>query len=170
MTDSGRDPRAHLDLLELDALRGGDALPAAAAAHLAWCADCAAQLAALRELEMALRAAPAHPAATERDAAILASASWHAARVRRSRRRLLLPAAAAAAVAVLAVAALLDTRRPQPATVELASAPAARGRAADLDADGRITVLDAFALARANADAAEVDAVLDQAVALENWR
>jgi hypothetical protein len=170
MTDSGRDPQAHLDLLELDALRAGEPVPAAARAHLAWCAECAAGLAELNDLQAALRVAPAAAAATPRDAAILGNAAWHAARVRRARRRVLLPAAAAAAVAALAIAALLDARRPQSTTIELASAPAARVRAEDFDADGRVTVLDAFALARANADAAEVDAVLDQAVALENWR
>jgi hypothetical protein len=170
MTDSGRDPQAHLDLLELDALRAGESLPAAARAHLAWCAECAAGLAELKDLQTALRMTPSAAPSPERDAALLANAGWHAARVRRARRRILPAAAAAAAVAVLAVAALLNWRAPQTTTVELASAPAARLRDADLDADGRITVLDAFALARADAAAAEVDAVLAQAVALENWQ
>ncbi|MDX2166939.1 MAG: hypothetical protein SF182_07750 [Deltaproteobacteria bacterium] len=168
MADDRRDPQAHLDLLELDALRAGEPLPASARAHAAWCAECTAALAELDELGLALRAVRSIDIPAARDAVILADARWHAARVRRTGRGWMPAALAAAAVAVLAIAALLNGRAAPHTDIELASAPAARLH--DRAADGRVTVLDAFALARANADPAEVDAVLDRAVALENWQ
>jgi len=179
MTADRRDPQAHLDLLELDALRAGEPLPAAATAHAAWCADCASELDALHDLASALRGAEATPiAAAHLDARVHALAATHAARVRRSRWRAGSTAAAAAAVAVFAMAVLwrdpLRRAAAPPAEVASASAPRAElamrdaALADDLDGDGRITVLDAFALARAGAaDPPRIDAVVAMAVSLQ---
>jgi len=175
MADSTR----HLELLELDAARAGEALPAAAAAHAAWCAQCRAALAELHDLAAALRAPAGGAPPADRDAVILAAARGEAARVRRARA---LPAAlAAAAVAVLALAGLLLTPAPRPDgdVAGVAHAPAARlamhASAVDRDGDGRVTVLDAFALARADAhgtpqldDEARVDAIMAMAVSLRS--
>jgi len=178
MTAGGRNPQAHLELLELDALRAGEALPAVAAAHAAWCGACAAALAELGAAQTALRAMPATLAVpAPRQAAILAAARAQAARVRRLRRRLVSAAVAAAAVAVLTTAALLrvPVTRHAGAPLVVAAAPgklaAHDADSSDLDGDGRVTVLDAFALARAgDVDPERLDALLAMAVSLENPR
>jgi anti-sigma factor RsiW len=148
----------HLDLLTLDAVRAGETADGAAAAHLAACSACQEQLAELGDLATALKALHAAPADPAVDARIAWLAQGHAARAKRAQpsgwqRRVRAPAAwAAAAVAVLALAsALLLGRREQPSGEPFARVPALRGddvAAADLDRDGRVTVLDAFALAR----------------------
>jgi len=169
----------HLDELELDALRAGEPLPAAAAAHAAWCVQCRAALADLHALAAALRTQPlAPPVPAAREAAILAVAGLHTARARRRQRRAWAATAAAAALAVFAIAALLQTRQSIPAPVVVAGAPASRltADAADLDGDGRVTVLDAFALARAERQGTptlgdvdtQVDAVLALAVSVRS--
>jgi len=190
----------HLDLIDLDALRAGDAADPQVAAHLATCADCRADLEALRELAHDLRALhePVRVAAPSRDAQIRWLTRMHATRIRKadvatneSRWLAARPTWAAAAAIVLALGALLMmARRPEsPPLTRVASAPqaetgrAAVGIAADLDGDGRITVLDAFALARkleaadrsgavdvthdTRVDQDDVDALLAMAVSLK---
>lgn len=151
----------HLDPLELDAHRSGEENPERAA-HLAECLHCQAALAELNELANRLKSlhAPALAAAADRDARILWLARGQAARVRlaepRGLRRVfgVPPARAAAAAAVLALASALFLARRSPPhgggqLTQLAGAPPAEPSfTADLDGDGRVTVLDAFALAR----------------------
>lgn len=173
----------HLDLPQLDALRAGDPLTAAQRAHLAWCEPCRSALAELDELAAQLRATIAAVAVPpERDAAILALARQAAARGARPRPRRAPTAArwAAAAMLVVAVAALvLNQRRTSTPADHLAGAAAERAELsatqADLDGDGRVTVLDAFALARAVTrgtptlrDRDDVDAILAMAVSLDD--
>lgn len=180
---------AHLDLLTLDALRAGDPPTAAQRAHLAWCASCQATLADLEALATALRRpAPESDVPADRDAAVLALARARAAVAARQadhrRQRIGLARRwAAAAVLVLAVGGLLLAQRRSAPMSPLAAAPAPRAALsaarADLDGDGRVTVLDAFALARAvtrgtprlgDADRHDVDTILAMAVAIDDVR
>jgi hypothetical protein len=174
----------HLDLPQLDALRAGDPPTAAQRAHLAWCEACRSTLAELDELAAQLRATNASVAVPpERDAAILALARQAAARSARPVPRRAPTAArwAAAAMLVVAVGALvLNQRRASHPADHLAGTAAERAELsaaqADLDGDGRVTVLDAFALARAVTrgtptlrDRDDVDAILAMAVSLDDF-
>ena len=192
MPDSDR----HLDLLQLDALRAGEAVDPIDATHAAGCPRCQAALTDLAALAGDLKAlhAPALGAVHRRDASVLWLARTQAAGVRRRRgwrQRLVQPVTwAAAAVALLALAsAVFFAHRPVPQAVSTLArvapvppgAPAASidAASADVDGDGRVTVLDALALARArdtrgtgldaNRDTAaddKVNAVLALAVSL----
>src|SRR5262245_51684922 len=154
------EPR-HADLLVLDAIRAGEEVDPAAADHVAACASCQAQLADLAGLADGVKALHGStlPVTSDVDARIRWLARGHAARIGRRQPRwsrlVGAPATwAAAAAAVLALASVLLTRREQPAGEQLtrvaAAPPAAKPAASfDLDGDGRVTVLDAFALARA---------------------
>lgn len=175
----------HLDLLELDAHRAGEPLPAGARAHLAWCRACQRTLAELDAAARTLSALPVTAAVPpEREAVILALAGQRAALARATRRGRRRPGVgvrwAAAAALVLAVGALALSQRRAIERAGLAAAPAARPtltRAqADLNGDGRVDVLDAFALARAvthgtprvgDADRHDVDVILAMAVSLD---
>jgi len=148
----------HPDLLTLDALRGGDPVDASDAEHIASCAECQAALAELGALARELRDQhrPAVAPTPEIDAQILWRARAQALRGRRAGLRdrwRAVWAVAAAAILVLA-SAVLYSRHAQPfpgqqmARLAAPAAPGAR-RSADVDGDGRVTVLDAFALARA---------------------
>lgn len=180
----------HLDPLQLDALRAGDNADPDDARHVAGCAQCRDALAELNSVAAALKRlhAPALEPSTDRDAQILWRARSEAARVRRQplsrqRRALLAPATwAAVAVGLLALAAVMLIGRRHAAPTELTrvvSAPAPRPQAdVDIDSDGRVTVLDAFLLARqlesaaadpshpARVEHTEVDAVLAMAVSI----
>lgn len=181
MTD---DP--HLDLLELDALRAGNPPTAVQRAHLAWCEPCRAALTDLETLATGLRRLAADVTVpAERDAAILAAARRRADLAARQavRSRPWTGRAgrwAAAAMLVVAIGALTVAQRRVTLDAQRAAAPAARATLtasqSDLDGDGRVTVLDAFALARAvtrgtprlgGADRHDVDAILAMAVALD---
>jgi anti-sigma-K factor RskA len=187
--------RSHPDLLTLDASRAGEEVHAADAGHVAACPSCQAQLADLVGLADGVKALHGStlPVTSDVDARILWLARGHAARIGRRKPRwsrlVGAPATwAAAAAAVLALAsALFLARREQPTGERLtrvaAAPPAAKPAAlADLDGDGRVTVLDAFALARAlethaaasavdvnhdtQVDEDDVDAVLAMAVSV----
>jgi hypothetical protein len=105
------------------------------------------------------------------DEAILALARERATEVQRTRRRgrvlrWAVPAgvAAAAAVALVLVLPVVSSREPAGAS----SAPVAAGPD-DINRDGRVDILDAYALARAERDAArpgEIERVALAAVAL----
>jgi anti-sigma-K factor RskA len=147
----------HPDLLTLDALRAGDPVDASDAEHIATCVECQAAVAELGALARELRDhSPAVAPTPEIDAQILWRARGQALRVRRAGMRdswRAVWAVAAAAILVLA-SAVLYSRHAQPfpgQQVARFAAPAAPGArlSADVDGDGRVTVLDAFALARA---------------------
>lgn len=179
----------HLDLPALDALRAGDPPTPTQRAHLTWCEPCRAALAELDTLAADLRRLePAVLVPAERDAAILAAARRRAdlAAHRPARSGPWTGSAgrwAAAAVLVLAIGALMLTQRRGTPESQLAAVPPPRATLAasqaDLDGDGRVTVLDAFALARAvtrgtprlgDADRHDVDAILAMAVAIDDAR
>ncbi len=175
----------HLDPLELDAHRAGEPLNAVARAHIAWCPTCQATLTDLQAVATALRdVAPALDVPLERDAAILAMARERARLADPAphpRGRLMLAGRwAAAALLVLTVGALVLIQRRELDQAQLAAAPASRAALthaqADLNGDGRVDVLDAFALARAvvhgtprvgDADRHDVDLILAMAVSLD---
>lgn len=144
----------HPDILDIDALRRGEGT-AEDADHVGGCASCRATLAELAALAASLKElnGPALEVTAEIDAAILWKARKRALHIRR--RRWLRPAygVAAAAVMALALASVLrSVPRPASAPLEMAKARvAARSAAAeeDVDGDGRVDILDAFALARA---------------------
>lgn len=153
MAESAR----HLDLLRLDALRAGDNTDPADAHHVAGCAHCRVALAELTGLAADLKAlhAPALEPSTDRDAQILWRGGSEAARVRRQPRRTwrrAVPAPAvwaAAAVAVLALASVVMIGRRQAVPNQLTRvASTSPLTEVDIDRDGRVTVLDAFLLAR----------------------
>ncbi len=167
----------HLTVLDLDAVRAGEPLSAAAHAHLARCADCQGQLADLVALAEALRTPVRVPA--EREAAILAAAHRRADLARRpGGPRRVAWALAASLLLALGGVLLWQRHRTDPPGAGAVAARSAASRelgTRDRDGDGRVTVLDAFALARAavrrtpgvdRADAREVDAVLAMAVSL----
>lgn len=177
MTDN-----AHLDPLELDALRAGEPATGAQRAHLAWCEPCRAGLTELHALAAVLRdATEPISVPADRDRAILALAERAARASRRPAPGRVATASrwAAAAMLVVAVGAVILMQR-QRADHELAAAPAQRtaltAAQADLDGDGRVTVLDAYALARAvtrgtpqvgDADRHDVDLILAMAVSID---
>ena len=175
----------HLDLLALDAHRAGEPLSAGQRAHLAWCHTCRAELAGLASLAAELGSVPTADVPPERNAAILALAAQRAAVARDAhdnRSRLHLAGRwAAAAVLVLAVGAMVLSQRRSLEQTQLSEATAARPALtlaqADLNGDGRVDVLDAFALARAvthgtphvgDADRHDVDLILAMAVSLDD--
>ena len=157
---TGRRPgqdATHLDLLQIDALRAGEASEEKVA-HAAACDSCASLLSTLSAIAADMRAVAPPPVLVpqERERHILWTAKKQAATVRRRRMpttwrvaRIPFVGWAAAAVAVLAIASLL-ARRPLPeAEVPLAKLVSAPLSAGDVDGDSRLTILDAFALARA---------------------
>lgn len=137
----------HLDELDLELLRCGEA-DGAARRHLQECAECRDALDRACELALRLRqsAPPAPAIPTEIDTRIRWQARLAARRARRSRFPTLPATArfAAAAAALLALATLLNHAEP-PAATRLAAAPPIEF---DVDGDSRVTILDAFALAR----------------------
>ena len=177
--DGRRDPAMHLDLLELDARRAGEPLPAAAQAHIAWCAECRRMLELLQTLAMTLHSGAPDPVPDEIEATILAQARTRARSIRRAAWRPGHTAMAAAAVAVLALGGLLLSQQPPAqrggAGPTAAMRPALTRAESDVDGDGRITVLDAFAVARRAANdtprrdavAEDAGAILAMAVSLE---
>ena len=169
----------HLTPLELDAARAGEPLSAAAQAHVTWCAACRAQIGALTQLAAALRTSVQVPAEHER--AILVAAQRRAELGRRAARPRRATLALAASLLLALAGLLLLPRQPSSPPAVVASRPTAPVERLyrDADADGRVTVLDAFALARAavrrtpgvsRADARQVEAVLAMAVSLEASR
>jgi predicted anti-sigma-YlaC factor YlaD len=164
MTES---ERSHVDLDLLDALRAGEPVPARVTAHLAWCAPCRAELEALHQLAADL----AHPSGrieipSDVDRGMRVLAAEHARRVRHHRSSWWRARGwATAAVAAIAVAAVL-MRAPRPHS-DTAPERVSVTVALDVDRDGRITVLDAFRVARqGGGDAEQVEAIMRAAVAL----
>lgn len=175
----------HLDLLDLDAHRAGEPLAAAARAHLAWCRECQAELAALQALAAALALSPPRvDVPPRREAAIRALAEERAAIARAAHRRRsrLRPAVrwSAAALLVLALGSVALRPGQELLPSRQAAAPSARPpltlAQADLNGDGRVDVLDAYVLARAvthgtprigDADRHDVDRILAMAVSLD---
>jgi hypothetical protein len=107
------------------------------------------ELDAPQRLSDALRAierAPAVPAAV--DEAVAGAARSHFARVRRRRLILRLTPAAAAAAAAIALAVMWPRSGPEPAQVEQPETRLLAAVPADVDASGRVDILDAFKLAR----------------------
>jgi hypothetical protein len=182
----------HPTILELELWRAGEA-GAGIGDHVAACAACRDEIDFLERLARDQGAArPAFAAPDALEEAMAARAGRHAARVRAAlvagaaageRRRLLRAApwiAAAAAVVALGTAGVLWRAAATPAPA--AEAPARAASADDVNRDGRVDVLDAFALARAveagagrpewdrnrdgAVDRADVDAVALAAVAL----
>ncbi len=150
-----RDPlEAHLDLLSLDAARAGEA-PDEDRAHLERCAACRQALAEITDLSSALRRIhhPPFDVPADREARILWNARKQAVRARKDRSGLRVPDVAArwaaAAVAVLAIASFLDGARSTQAPLAPRQALSTPALSADVNGDGRIDILDAFALARA---------------------
>jgi hypothetical protein len=171
------EPDRHLDLLQLDALRSGDPGEPAHAAHAATCPQCQTALDELIALADGLKLlhGPARQPAPSRDERVLELARARAAQVRGRSAALPLhwptrrAVWAVAALALLALASwALATRRHQTSDARRLAqvapappvAPAASASIADLDRDGRVTVLDAFALARA-IEAGRQDPALD---------
>lgn len=125
----------HLDLLDLDAVRAGDADPAQAAHALA-CAECRAELDRLRVLAAALAPVPvAVPDAVR-------------ARVLK-RRRPWLGVAAAAALLLALTATLLIPRSRKPDLVDayLLALEIREGRGSDVNGDGVVDKRDVEELA-----------------------
>jgi hypothetical protein len=150
----------HPTTLELELARKGEA-GNEIDAHVASCAACRAEFGFLerlaRDQQAAVGALEAPPALEDEMAAI---ALGHAERVRaalaakgaaKGRRRFArsAPWAAAAAAVVLVAAAGALWRVGLGSPAPAAEAPARIGRADDVNRDGRVDVLDAFALARA---------------------
>jgi hypothetical protein len=151
VSDTNPTLQGHPDDAELEALRTGEA-PADVAAHASRCEACAGRLTWLEGVERSLRAADAVELVPfEREAAMRTLLAHEAARLRRQSlarrlRRFALPAAA-----VLLVAALLAVTVLIPAG----------GDARDLNADGRVDILDAFAMARRLETGGEIPGDLD---------
>ncbi len=146
--DEGRPQHAdHPDEFELDALRTGEA-GSAVAEHVSGCDACRDRLAALETLagDLAAASTVAEPPVTvpeAQDAAILALASATARRIRGRRRHLVALGALAAAAAVVLMLVWNGPRWPGRDD----------GRAVafhphDVNRDGEVDILDAFALAR----------------------
>src|SRR5215470_7511508 len=154
----------HLDLLRLEALRSGAPVEPDDAVHAASCPRCQSAVVELAAIAAGLQRLhrPVREFAEARDDRILELARERAAQIRAdtpAARRWRSTAArwTVAVVAVLGLVSLLIARRermqqPHP-LVEVAPgppvAPAASAAVADLDGDGRVTVLDALVLARA---------------------
>lgn len=172
----------HPDPAELEALRSGEASEETAA-HVASCESCREGQDFGAELHERLREPDALvPSALDQD--LRAQLASEAARVRGGKRRPRLALALAAAASLLLVVSGVTLRQhaPPPAA-ELAASDAAAMHG-DLTRDGRLDVLDAFALARAlesgadtprdwdfnrdgRIDREDVSALADAAVSLE---
>lgn len=153
----------HPTAIELELARSGEA-EQAVVAHLETCADCRAELARIEALAAELDR-PLEPLAipTERELEVIELARGRAAAIERSSKRRprralrtlawALPLSAAAAVAlVFLVPGLRQAETP------VASQTVAPAGPDDVNRDGRVDILDAFALARAiEADAAAVE-------------
>jgi hypothetical protein len=169
--------RVHLTEIELELARTGEA-DHDVVAHLEACAECRAALRGSEELTTRLtRSLEPLAIPPERKRAVLDLARERAAAIRasagrRPRRslRVLAWAVPLAAAAVVALVFLVSGLQP-PAT-PAASESVAVAVPDDINGDGRIDILDAFALARAiEADAAagdrsDVDRVAMTAVAI----
>jgi hypothetical protein len=144
----------HLTEIELELARTGEAAEGTAA-HLAGCGECRARMAEIEELAAQL-GEPLEPAEipAERDRVVIELAHERAAEIRRAAeqrpRRALrklvwaVPLAAAAVLAlVLVVPALTGQSDPAEQARPVAAGPD------DVNRDGRVDILDAFALARA---------------------
>jgi len=148
----------HPSILELELARKGEAAREVGD-HVAACAACRAELGFLERLARdQLAAGGAFEAPAGLDEEMAALALGHAARVRGvrgaaagGRRRLarVAPWAAATAAVVLVGAAGVLWRGGLGSSAPAAKPPAGIGRADDVNRDGRVDVLDAFALARA---------------------
>jgi hypothetical protein len=155
---------AHPDLLQLEEVRSGAPVEPADAVHVASCPRCQSAIAELAAVAAGLQRLhrPVLEFAQARDDRILELARARAAqtRVDTPPARRWLSAAARWTVAIIAVLGVLSvlilrrqqTHQPQP-LIQVAPgppvAPAASAAVADLDGDGRVTVLDALVLARA---------------------
>jgi len=148
----------HPTILELELHRAGEADPGVGA-HVASCAQCRAELDLLERLAGDQRPAiGAFEPGAPFDGAMASLARDHAARVHAelaaagSRgaplRRLAPWAAAAAGIAIVAAAGAL-WRGGLWSAAPAFEVPAGIARADDVNRDGRVDVLDAFALARA---------------------
>ena len=168
------DGDAHPDWVRLDAVRAGEPVDPADAAHVATCGRCRSAVSELGSAatDLKLLHEPARGVAQQRDDRILRMARERSAQVREAgtdRRRSMRTAGVWVAVAGLALtAALLGARRDQfhdmRRLVQVAPgppiAPAVSASVADLDGDGRVTVLDALILSRA-VEAGRRDAAFD---------
>jgi Dockerin type I domain len=138
--DEGR--RAHLDLLTLEAVRTGEAGPADRA-HVDSCPECAAALAELRELALAIERTgrTALPVGAEIDRAVLEAGRKRIARLapRRAPVRRRRWAAAAALVLFLGLGFWV-LRHEAPSLL-------ARRDPFDIDRSGAVDILDAYTLA-----------------------
>lgn len=141
----------HLDLLELELIRTGEA-EAVLVAHLESCDACRESLNGLETVaaDLSSSAQANVPIPDSVDQAVLAIARKSAARVadrRRFIRRWRWPAAAAAAAAlVVSLAGIL--RWESPAPVQTENTTRAPALAADIDGDGSIDIVDALVLAK----------------------
>lgn len=146
----------HLDSIALDELRRGEG-SAAAREHLDSCEPCRAEADSLAGIVQALRddddqGRPVIP--PEIDRQVLEVARRRAASIRARgvihRHRWLRPAVgmAIAAGALLSMRLSFDALPSPGSRAEKASGVAVTAQQTDLDGDGRVTILDAFALAR----------------------
>ena len=155
--------RAHPDALSIDLLRSGEGT-AEDGAHVARCPECQRVLADLTAIAAELRGAAIVPPAIpeEIDQRILWNARKRAAQIRRADRRgyrtILRPAWAAAAAVLLALAGVEVCRRDMVLPRSLTTAQLAKG---DIDADGRVDIVDALQLARAVEARGAVDPAWD---------
>jgi len=168
------DGEAHPHWVRLDAVRAGEPVDPADVAHVATCSQCRSAISELASTaaDLKLLHEPARAVAQQRDDRILRMARARIAQVRgvgTDRRRSMRTAGVWVAVAGLALtAALLGARRDQfhdmRRLVQVAPgppiAPAVSTSVADLDGDGRVTVLDALILAR-SVEAGRRDAAFD---------
>lgn len=139
------EPSQHLSLDEIDAVRSGEGTDADAA-HVASCSECQAVVADLHAIALELRRSQA---AIEIPAAVNHRILWlarkQAATIKRGARSRLTPTRwAVAATLLLAIGAAGLWRWVAPQPVEVTSN--------DFDGNGRVDILDAFALARALKD------------------
>lgn len=157
----------HPDLTDIDALRLGHGRDEDAA-HVRDCAECRQVLADLEGLGSDLKAAQAKLAVPDEvDQRLLWLARKRALAIRRTPRRWMRRgwAVAAAAIVVIGISSLLSQRLDQPQQSFEVAAPAPPS-VRDVDGDGRVDILDAFALARAGGDPAEVESLAQRAVAI----
>ena len=134
----------HPNLAGIDAVRTGEATPQQAR-HVAECEKCRPALDELSALAGTLGGLQPKKISVpaEVDRAILDGAGK---RIRRPWKRYLLPVSAAAAVLLAVSVTLLLTTGSAPDLAQNKEMMA--GRPQDLDGDGRVTILDAFLLAR----------------------
>jgi hypothetical protein len=133
----------HPDELALECARSGEADPEVRR-HLDGCSSCRARLEGFAALAAALAApAPLTEVPAAQDAALRALAVERGRAIRTRRRRARWVAVAAAA-AVVALFVLIRSRQGGDA-----AAPVVAAGPADVNRDGALDILDAFALARA---------------------